>query len=94
MDDKIIVTNHKALLKKYGSKGFTTIRKALRVLTAADKKRGISSKIVYVDDEVSMKKMGGKAVINGLNRRENKEAIDVVFKFFNPHYLMILGSLI
>ena len=36
MDDKIIVTNRKALLSKYGSKGFATIRKALAVLTAEE----------------------------------------------------------
>ena len=39
-----------------------------------------------------MKKTGGKAVINTLDPRENKVAIDAVFKFFNPHYLMILGA--
>ncbi len=92
MDDKIIVTNRKALLSKYGSKGFATIRKALAVLTAADKKRGINSRIVYLDYVTDMKKTGGKAVINTLDPRENKVAIDAVFKFFNPHYLMILGA--
>ena len=29
---------------------------------------------------------------DALNPRENKEAIDGVFKHFNPHYLMILGA--
>jgi hypothetical protein len=92
MEDKIIVTNRKALLSKYGSKGFATIRKALAVLIAADKKRGIKSRVVYLDDEASMKKLRGTAVIGAANPRENKEAIDIVFKFFNPHYLMIIGA--
>jgi hypothetical protein len=39
-----------------------------------------------------MKKMGGKAVLNASDSRENKEAIDAVFKYFNPPYLMILGA--
>ena len=91
MDDKIIVTNRKALLSKYGSKGFATIRKAVAVLTAADKKRGINNRIVDIDYATDMKKTGGKPVINTSDPRENKVAIDAVFKFFNPHYLMILG---
>src|SRR5829696_776284 len=92
MEDKIIVTNRKALLKKYGSNGFATIRKALTALIAADKKRGIKSRVVYLDDKASMKKLGGTAVISATNPRRNKEAIDALFKFFNPHYLMILGA--
>ena len=92
MDDKIIITNRKALLRKYGSKGFAMIRKALTVLAAADKKRGIKSRVVYLDYEADMKKVGGKAVMNASDPRKNKEAIDAVFKFFNPHYLMILGA--
>jgi hypothetical protein len=92
MEDKIIVTNHKTLLRKYGSKGFATIRKALAALITADKKRGIKSRVVYLDDEATMKKLSGTAVIDATDPQENKEAIDVVFKFFNPHYLMILGA--
>jgi hypothetical protein len=92
MEDKIIVTNRKALLRKYGSKGFETIRNALTELIAAGNNRGIKSRLVYLDDEASMKKLRGTAVINATNPRQNKVAIDVVFKFFNPHYLMILGA--
>jgi hypothetical protein len=92
MEDKIIVTNRKALLRKYGSKGFATIREVLAVLIAADKKRGIRSRVIYLDDKASMKKLSGTAVISAADPRKNKEAIDVVFKFFNPHYLMILGA--
>jgi hypothetical protein len=92
MEDKIIVTNRKALLRKYGSNGFATIQNALTELMIADNKRGIKSKVVYLDDKASMKKLSGKAVISTTDLRGNKEAIDVVFKFFNPHYLMILGA--
>jgi hypothetical protein len=92
MDDKIIVTNRSALVRKYGSKGLATIRKALTALAAADKKRGIKSRVVYLDDPASMKKMGGRAVANAMDPRENKAAIDAVFKSVNPDYLMILGA--
>jgi hypothetical protein len=92
MDEKIIVSNRKALTKKYGSKGFAAIRKALNTLVASDKKRGIKSKVVYLDDKAAMKKVNGEAVKNHLNPRQNKEAIDAVFKFFDPHFLMIVGA--
>jgi hypothetical protein len=92
MDDKIIVTNRSALVGKYGSKGFATIRKALAALAAADKKRGIKSRVVYLDDKASMKKIGGKAVANATHPRDNKAAIDAVFKKMKPDYLMILGA--
>lgn len=92
MDDKIIVTNRSALVRKYGNKGLATIRKALTALTAADKKRGIKSRVVYLDDKAGMKKMGGKAVMSATDPRESKAAIDAVFKSINPDYLMILGA--
>jgi hypothetical protein len=92
MDDKLIVTNRKALGKKYGSKGLSKIRNALRSLVAADKKRGIQTRVVYLDDAPTMKKMGGKAVITATDPRENKIAIDAIFKSVNPDYLMILGA--
>jgi len=92
MDDKIIVTNRGALVRKYGSKGHAAIRKALTALAAADKKRGIKSRVLYLDDQASMKKLRGTAVMNAVSPRENKAAIDAVFKSLNPDYLMILGA--
>lgn len=92
MDDKIIVSNRSALLKKYGSKGLATIRKSLAALAAADKKRGIKSRVVYLDNKATMKKMGGKPVTTATDPRENKAAIDAVYASTNPDYLMILGA--
>ena len=92
MDDKIIVTNRSALVKKYGTNGLASIRKALSALIAADKKRGIKSRVVYLDNKMTMKKLGGKTVMNATDPRENKAAIDGIFKAVNPDYLMILGA--
>ena len=92
MNDKIIVTNRNALMKKYGYKGFKTIRKMLTILQNADKKRGIKSRVVYLDNNPDMKKLGGMAVKNFSDPRENKNAIDAVFKHYTPDYLMILGA--
>jgi hypothetical protein len=62
MEDKIIVTNRGALQKKYGTKGFASIIKALTKLSGADKKTGIVTKIVFLDNVAYIKKTGGKAV--------------------------------
>ena len=58
----------------------------------ADARRGIKSGIVYLDDTSDMEKVSGNAVTSASDPRENKEAIDSIFKFYNPHYLMILGA--
>ncbi len=92
MDDKVIVTNRSALMKKYGRPGVTKIRQALRVLSTADKKRGMKNRVVYLDDAKTMKKFGGEPVLNAANPRENKQAIDAIFTALQPDYLMILGA--
>ena len=39
-----------------------------------------------------MKRLRSKPVTRTTDSRQNKKAIDDVFKFHNPHYLMIVGS--
>lgn len=92
MDDKVIVTNRSALMKKYGRQGMAKIRQAIRTLSVADKKRGIKTRVVYLDDAKTMKKLGGKPVMNASDPRENKQAIDGIFTYVNPDYLVILGA--
>ena len=55
MDDKIIVSNRAALMAKYAGVGATKIKKAVGDLIAADAKRGIKSRLVYLDDAPAMK---------------------------------------
>lgn len=92
MDDKIIVSNRSALVAKYGKAGVAAIGKALAALVAADRKRGIKSRVVYLDNAAAMKKLGGAAVKNALDPRENKAAVDAIFKAVNPAYLLLLGA--
>ena len=92
MYDKIIVTNREGLITKYGNIGFENICKAVTLLEQADEKRGIKDSIVYLDDKAEMKRLRSKPVTRTTDSRQNKKAIDDVFKFHNPHYLMILGS--
>ena len=93
MDDKIIVSNRAALTAKYGSAGVGKIKQAVTALIAADAKRGIKSRLVYLDDAVAMKSFKGKAVTDPVDPRQNKEAIDAIFKTGDPDYLMILGAI-
>jgi len=92
MDDKIIVSNRTALAAKYGSAGVAKIKKAIDVLIDSDAKRGIKSRLVYLDEAAAMKKFGGAAVSDRTSARQNKEAIDAIFRAENPEYLMIVGA--
>lgn len=93
MDDKIIVTNRAALSAKYGTAGLAKIKKAIDTLIAADNKRGIKTRLVYLDQAASMKSFKGKAVTVHTSQRQNKGAIDAIFRATAPDYLMILGSI-
>jgi hypothetical protein len=92
MDSKIIVSNHSVLVSKYGTKGLAKITKALALLKKADSKRGIKSQVIYLDDKATMKKVGGIAVFDAASPKENKAAIDAIYKTLRPEYLLILGA--
>jgi hypothetical protein len=92
MDDKIIVTHRTALLGKYGTKGVFAIEGALKGLISADKKRNLKTRVVYLDDARSMKKLGAKPLDSVKDYKGAKAAIDGVFKAVKPDYLMILGA--
>ncbi|HEV8428232.1 MAG TPA: hypothetical protein VGQ41_10065 [Pyrinomonadaceae bacterium] len=93
MADKVIVTNVTVLKEKYGAAGMKKIDGALKDLIAADKKRGLATSVVAIDNATAMQKLKAKAVKNAASHRENKEAIDGVYKALAPDYLMILGSI-
>jgi hypothetical protein len=92
MDDKIIVTNLTALRDKYGAAGVKKIKTAVNKLVAADKKRGLKTKLLALDDAAAMKKLKAPHVSKPTDPKQNKLAIDGVFKKLEPDYLMILGS--
>ena len=62
MDDKIIVSNRAALIAKYSGAGAAKIKKAIEGLIAADAKRGIKSRLVYLGEAAAMKSFRGNAV--------------------------------
>ncbi len=92
MNDKIVVTNFAALIEKYGSGGLRRIKSALNGLIAADKRRGIATKIADLSSSASMARYGARPVADPGDQRGTKDAIDEIFRSTDPDYLMILGA--
>src|SRR5258705_438667 len=91
--DKLIITNRSALTAKYGAPGLSKIKDAIKQLVAADKKRMLNTLLVFVDDAAAMKKAKGKAVTDVTDPEQYKNAIDALFNFYRPDYIMLLGAL-
>ena len=84
MDDKIIVSHKAALSAKYGSAGVAKVKAAVNALIAADAKRGLRSRLVYLDDAQAMKRCKGKAVTSASDERQVKLAIDAICRTLEP----------
>jgi hypothetical protein len=93
MPDKVIVTNLTALKQKYGAAGVKSIQGAVKDLIKADKGRGLATTLVALDDATAMKKLKATPVKNADSYRENKKAIDGVYKALVPDYLVVLGAI-
>src|SRR5690348_2234534 len=91
MNDKVIVTNVAALRKKYG-KGLSQIQTAWKKLIAADKLRHIKTRVIALDSAAAMKKFKVAAVTDPANAKQNKQAIDAIYRALLPEYLLILGA--
>lgn len=92
MADKVIITNLSALKEKYRASGVMAIKKAIRSLIAADKKRGLNTTLVALDDAKQMEKLNAPAVKAPADAKQNKRAIDGVYQASRPDYLMLLGA--
>ena len=93
MTDKVIVTNVSALKQKYDAKGIKNLQAAVKALIYADKKRGLTTSLVALDDAQQMSKLKAPTVKDAGSYSENKNAIDGVYKALVPDYLMILGAI-
>jgi hypothetical protein len=89
--DKVILTNLSALKGKYGTR-YARVAKAIDKLVAADAGRGLTSQLVALDDPSFQTTFGVPRVSSADNQRQNKAAIDAVFRVLQPAYLLILGS--
>jgi hypothetical protein len=87
---KFVITHKGNLKSKYG-KAFTKVQTLLKDLAAADKKRGLQTRILYIDDATSAKAAGVKAVAGTLPK-DFKRAVDAVYKKHAPDYIALFGA--
>ena len=92
MAGKIIVANYAALQRKYDVKALKPILAAVDRLIAADKARGIVSKIVDISSAAEMKRHKGKAVTSEKSGRQAKDAVDAIYAATRADYLAILDG--
>ena len=89
--NKLLVTNVGALKTKYLKK-YSKVEEAIRGLIKADASRGITTKLIALDDAAEMKRLGGKPIIDPNSGQETKDAIDHVWHAYDADYLAIVGS--
>jgi hypothetical protein len=92
MTPKIIVANYSALQKKYGGQNLKTILDGVRRLIAADKSRGIASRVVDISSADQMKTYKGTAVTSQTSERQAKDAVDAIYAATKADYLVLLDS--
>ena len=89
--DKVVIALHAALEAKYGAAGIARIGKALKELGAADKRRGLTTVVIHLDDADEMAGYGGN-IGQAADARAVKGAIDRIATAAQPHYLLLLGG--
>ena len=87
---KLIVTNKSKLQWKYG-KNFSKISAILKQMQAADKKKGLDTRIAFVDDAPSLKSSGIKKISSD-SEKEYKRIVDDLYNKYIPAYIVILGA--
>src|SRR5580658_2260833 len=92
MSDKVILSNGSARRAKYKPAGVKAISTAVNALIAADKKRGLNTQYIELDDANAMKKLKGAPVADAGDSSQNKEAIDAVYRALAPDYIVLLGA--
>jgi hypothetical protein len=88
LSSKLLLTNRGALKAKYGSDGVAAIEGAIKRLAAADRARGLDTRLVYLDGAA----LGSARVHDARDPSENKAAVDAVAKKHRPEYLVLVGS--
>jgi len=89
--DKVVIVHHGALSAKYGKAGLGKIDTALLMLVRADKKRGIDTVVLGVDEAQAMQAYGAP-VPPKPDARSLKAAIDAIVAKDRPHYILLLGA--
>jgi hypothetical protein len=89
--EKLIITHKTALQKKYATQ-FPKIVSLLKKIVAADKNKGLQSKYVFLDDAKMMKSFKARVVTKAANENQHKNALDDLYHFFRPDYILIFGA--
>jgi hypothetical protein len=92
MPDKILVTNCSALSTKYGRDGIRSVLDAVKELVAADRDRGLTTRLVDISNLATMKNFKGAAVTASQSERQCKGAVDAIYASLKPDYLVLLGG--
>ncbi len=87
---KLIVSNKGKLQGKYG-KNFSKITALLKEIKEADAKKGLDTRIAFVDDATSMKPTGVKK-LKADSEEEYKRVVDDLYKKYIPAYIVIVGG--
>ncbi|MGW1958545.1 C25 family cysteine peptidase [Streptomyces sp. NPDC001920] len=90
---KLIIANYSAMQNKgYGEADLTSVQEALTRLVKSDQDRGITTTVVDLSNRVQMAQYDAPVVTDEKDEKQNKDAIDAVFRSAEPDYLMLLGS--
>ena len=89
--DKVIVTNVAALRAKYGDK-FARVKAAIDAMIAADAGRNLVTRLIAIDSQTDMARVGARAVTSAIDQAGAKAAVDAIYRHDRPDYIMLLGS--
>lgn len=89
--DKLIISHRGNLQAKYGRKA-ARVFSLIKRLKSGSKKQGLTSEVVYLDDEVVMKSLNAEIVLSNGNEQAFKTAIDQVYNACEPDYIVIIGA--
>lgn len=89
---KLCVTSRGNLKAKYSTAKLKQLDAAMQKWIAADRKRGIHTIYVALDNAAAMAKYGVPAIAGAVTAVRAKRAIDKLWKKLQPDYLVILGA--
>jgi hypothetical protein len=92
LQTKLLISNRGALVAKYGAPGATSIVGALTALIAADKKRSITTELVFLDEAASLRAFGATVLKRVADERGTKDAIDDLAKARPSATLVLVGA--
>lgn len=88
---KLIITNKSALQAKYGD-AHQQILDDINALLAYDASRHLDAHVIFLDDAAQMQSCQATAVTDINDDAQHKKAIDDLYRFFSPGYLLLLGA--